>query len=363
MANKKNKGNRIFGITSRVLMLIVAGCLILSYGAVYVNPAKAWGFSLLGLMFVPFSVANLILLLWAVKRRSGSFVIPLLALLPSLFFLGRYVQVGSDETPTASDPTLKVVSYNVGRFALYDDTKGIAGRAQCADSIFTFLKEQDADIICLQEFRINNVAKVRSELNKMMKGYRSEFYLFPNADGSAFGNVTLSRIPVRGKGKIKFEESANLAIYTDYEAHGRRFRVYNCHFESYNISLPGITRGILHADKDIISQTGIKVRRSITRRPKQVDQVFSDIENCPIESFVCGDFNDNPMSYSYYRLTRGRKDSFREAGQGFGSTFARLWPMLRIDYILLPDRFRAITHETPRLDFSDHYPVVSVIEL
>ena len=363
MANKKKKGNRIFGITSRVLMLIVAGCLILSYGTVFVNPAKAWTLSLLGLMFVPFSIANLLLLLWAIKRRSGSFVIPLLALLPSFFFLGRYVQIGSDDIQAASDPTLKVVSYNVGRFALYDDTKGIAGRSQCADSIFTFLKEQDADIICLQEFMINDVARVKSYLNRMMKGYRAEFYLFPTADGSAFGNLTLSRLPVSGKGKIKFEESANLAIYTDYEAHGRRFRVYNCHFESYNISLPGLTRGILHADKEFISKTGIKVRRSITRRPKQVDQVFSDIENCPIEAFVCGDFNDNPMSYSYYRLTRGREDSFKEAGKGFGSTFARLWPMLRIDYILLPDRFRAIAHETPRVDFSDHYPVISTIEL
>jgi len=363
MAAKKKKGNRIFGITSRVLMLIVAGCLILSYGSVFVNPAKAWGLSLLGLMFVPFSIANLLLLLWAVKRRSGSFAIPLLALLPSLFFLGRYVQVGSDDKVTASDPTLKVVSYNVGRFTLYDQEYGIPGRRQCADSIFTFLKEQDADIICLQEFRIDNMANVRSYLNSKMKGYKAEFYLFPTADGSAFGNVTLSRVPVRNKGKIKFEESANLAIYTDYEVHDRRFRVYNCHFESYNISLPGITRGLLHADKELISKTGVKVKRSITRRPKQVDKVLSDIENCPVEAFVCGDFNDNPMSYTYYRMTKGRKDSFRETGHGFGATFAHLWPMLRIDYILLPDRFRAVTHETPRINYSDHYPVIATIEL
>ena len=45
MANKRKKkgGVRIFGITSRVLMLIVAGLLVLSYGSMLVNPAKAWG--------------------------------------------------------------------------------------------------------------------------------------------------------------------------------------------------------------------------------------------------------------------------------------------------------------------------------
>ena len=364
MAKKKKKtGSKIFGITSRVLMLIVAGLLILSYASTLVNPAKAWGFSLIGLMFVPLSVVNLILLLWAVKRLSRSFVIPLLALLPSLFFLGRYVQLSSDEVAPAQDPTIKIMSYNVGRFALRDEKAGITSRAQCADSIFALIRKETPDIVCLQEFRISDLTQVRSYLNRQLKGYKAAFYLFPTSNGSAFGNVTLSRIPVKGKGKIKFNESANLAIYTDYELHGRMFRVYNCHFESYNVSLPGILRGFLRADKGVMSETGSKMKRSITRRPQQVDKVFSDIENCPVEAFVCGDFNDNPMSYSYFRMTRNRKDSFREVGHGFGATFAHMWPLLRIDYLLLPERFRALTHETPRVRFSDHYPVISTVEL
>ena len=363
MAKKKKKTTTIFGITSRVLMLIVAGLLVVSYCSMLVNPARAWVLSLLGLMFVPLSVVNLFLLLWALKRLSRSFVIPLLALLPSLFFIGRYVQTSPNEVAPVVDPTLKVISYNVGRFALHDRTAGVSDRRECADSIFAFIRSQDPDIVCLQEFRISDINQVRNYLRRQMKGYKADFYLFPMSSGAAFGNVTLSRIPVKDKGKIKFEESANLAIYTDYELHGRRFRVYNCHFESYNISLPGIIRGLLHADKTVVTDTGSKMKRSITRRPKQVDRVFSDIEKCPVESFVCGDFNDNPMSYSYFRMTRGRKDSFREAGQGFGATFARLWPMLRIDYILFPDRFRALDHQTPRLKFSDHYPVITIVEL
>lgn len=360
---KKKKNNRFFGITSRVLMLIVAGLLVVSYGSVFINPAKAWGLSLLGLLFVPLSIVNMILLLWALKRLSRSFVIPLLALVPSFFFIGRYVQLSSDEITASGDPTLKVMTYNVGRFALHDETSGVHNSSQCADSIFAFIRAQKPDIVCLQEFRTSDVNKVRSYLNTQMKGYKAEFYLFPTVGGSAFGNVTLSRIPVVGKGKIKFEESANLAIYTDYHLQGRSFRVYNCHFESYNISLPGIIRGFLRADKAVMSETGIKMKRSIIRRPKQVDMVFSDIESCPVESFVCGDFNDNPVSYSYFRMTRGRKDSFREAGYGFGATFARLWPLLRIDYLLIPDRFDAIEHHTPRLKFSDHYPVITTVEL
>ena len=105
------------------------------------------------------------------------------------------------------------------------------------------------------------------------------------------------------------------------------------------------------------------MKRSITRRPKQVDKVFEDIENCPVESFVCGDFNDNPMSYTYFRMTRGRKDAFVEAGEGFGATYSLLWPMLRIDYVLFPDIYKAISHYIPKVPYSDHYPVVTEIQL
>ena len=85
--------NRFFGLTSRVLMVIVAGLLILSYASIVVNPAKIWLISLVGIFFIPLSILNLILLLWALKRRSRSFLIPLLALLPAFFFVGRYVQI------------------------------------------------------------------------------------------------------------------------------------------------------------------------------------------------------------------------------------------------------------------------------
>ena len=357
---------KIFGITSRLLMLIVAGLLILSYLSILINPARVWLISLVGLLFVPLSLLNAFLLLWAVKRLSKSFVIPLLALLPAFFFVGRYVRIDTEEERSermaAEGERLKIVSYNVGRFALEDKAAGIDSRAECVDSVFSFLKSQDADIICLQEVRVPDADKVKSYVNRYMKGYNAEYYMFPSSSG-AFGNITLSRIPVKGKGKIKFDESANLAIYSDYQYAGEQFRIYNCHFESYNVSVSGLLRGLVQRDSLLIYSTGDKMKRSITRRPKQVDKVFEHIEECPIETFVCGDFNDNPMSYTYYRMTRGRKDTFKVAGNGFGASFASMWPMLRIDYILCPKKYAPVTHSTPRIPYSDHYPVVSQIAL
>ena len=361
MAKKKY---RIFGITSRFLMLIVAALLALSYLSIVINPAKLWPVSLSGIFYVPLMTVNLLLLLWAFKRRSRSFVIPLLALIPSFFFIGRYVQLGGESVeadPETSD-VVKIVSWNVGRFALHDSKAGISGTEQCVDSIFSFIRSQNPDIICLQEFSIGSKEEVRKYLKQRFEGYNVDYYLFPEK-GRSFGNLTLSRLPVEGKGRIRFEESANLAIYTDHLFGERRFRVYNCHFESYNISLTGLVKAVAMRDSTMMAQTGTKVKRSITRRPKQVDQVFDDIENCPLDAFVCGDFNDNPMSYTYYRMTRGRKDAFIEAGKGFGATYSLMWPMLRIDYILFPENGSALSHDIPKLPYSDHYPVITEIEL
>ena len=355
--------NRFFGLTNRVLLLAAASLLALSYLSMVVNPAKFWLISLAGLFFVPFIILNLFLLIWAFVRRSKAFMIPLLALIPAVFFVGRYAHIKGDDYPeTAADNVLKVVSWNVGRFALQAEDSGAGSYEECVDSVFEFIKKEDPDIVCLQEFSTRNSRQVRQQLKKLMKGYSAEYYIYTGS-GRSFGNVTLSKLPVKNRGVIKFDGSTNLAIFTDYESGGRQFRVYNCHFESYNISFSGIVRALLEKDKDVVTETGVKMKRSITRRPKQVDQVFNDIEDCPVEAFVCGDFNDNPMSYTYYRMMHDRQDTFVQAGDGFGATYARLWPLLRIDYILCPKSMTVLSHETPQVDFSDHYPVITQIAL
>ena len=80
---KTRKKNRLFhwikGISYSFVALTFALLQMLSYLSAVVNPAKVWLISLVGIFFVPLSIVNLLLLLWAVKRRSKSFLIPLLA--------------------------------------------------------------------------------------------------------------------------------------------------------------------------------------------------------------------------------------------------------------------------------------------
>lgn len=353
------------GVSARIVMSMLAGLQILSFLSVVTNPAKVWILAIFGLLFLPLFVINLLLFLWALKRRSRSFIIPLAALLPSVFFIGGYFQMpssGRPVEPVEGDETVKVVSYNVGRFLQAHGRDFPEGRRACADSISRFLMGQDADIICLQEFYTTDIGRVRQYLSGWLKGYRAEYYFYRSRYGY-YGNVTFSRMRARDKGVIHFDNSANLAIYTDYKAGGESFRVYNCHFESYNISMTGLLRSIRRRDGGMLRETETKVRRGLAQRPRQVSQVLNHIAGSPVAAFVCGDFNDTPMSYTYYRLSKGRGDTFRKAGEWFGATFSFLWPLLRIDYVLYPDNFRALSHRTPHKPYSDHYPVVTEISL
>ena len=242
------------------------------------------------------------------------------------------------------------------------DGSGKSLRGECEDSVYSFLKGTGADIICLQEYYADDVETLRSRLSSRFNGYDFDFYVYTGRSG-CFGNVILSRFPILGQGVIKFEHSSNLALYTDIRAYGREFRLYNCHFESYNISFPGIVKGLIGRKDGILKETERKMRHSLSLRPRQVDKVLEHISGCRSGTILCGDFNDNPMSYTYQRLIRGHRDTFCEAGKGFGATYSVLWPVLRIDYVFIPKEFRALTHASPRMGLSDHYPVISEIDV
>lgn len=346
------------GITSRTLMTIAALLLSQSYISVFINPVRLWWANLFGLLFIPLAFLNLFLLVWALFRRSMTFMIPLVALVPAWFIAGLYYQKG-EVLPPPSDNDVKIVSYNVGRFGA---SKEKMAPEQCADSVVALLKGEKADIICLQEFYLDDISNVNKWLSGRFKGYYVDYYVYPLPDG-CFGNVILSRYKFKEKGKIEFDNSANLAIYGDCTINGQDLRIYNCHFQSYNLSLPHLVKSVRKDYREAMKYTEEKMKFSVPVRARQVDTVLRHIEDCPLEAVVTGDFNDTPLSYTYRRMSKGRNDSFCKAGHGFGATFYALKPLLRIDYVLGPERFDVVDHEVVNKRFSDHYPVMAKIRI
>lgn len=354
MATLKKKRGWFSRLTFGSVSLALAGLLLLSYASLLVNPARAWFFTIFGLLFFPLLITTALFFLWALLRRSRMAFLLALMLLPALLLFGRYYQFRGpdpDETPA---PSLKVVSYNVGRFIHADADIPLLA---LADSVATYLRGQDADVICLQEFYLPLSQEIAPWLRRHFPGYQAEYYALTGKNGR-FGNVTLSRLPIVSKGKLTFDKSTNMAFYTDIRLRKSTLRFYNCHFESYNISIPALLKRI-GKEEDVMEDTGRRMRRSITQRPQQVETVMRDIDACPVRSMVLGDFNDTPVSYTYQRLRRGHSDAFVKAGKGFGATYRLLLPLLRIDYMLYPKDLEAVSYETGPVRYSDHYPVIA----
>ena len=337
------------------LLVLVVGCaLIVSYFSLLVNPSKIWFVTLFGILYPLLLILGLILLLAGLFRRARITTFLLLSLLPSVFLFGRFVQFKGAE---GEEGPLKLVSYNVGLFANGEDTRDAPSRLALADTVAAFLRKTDADIICLQEFYLPHAVDMEGYLETRFPGYHAEYYVHTGKQGHA-GNVTLSRYKILYKGKIDFEKSTNMALYTDILLDTTVLRLYNCHFESYNISPEGVLRS-LGGDDEIVETTGRKMRRSIMQRPEQVDAVVRSMGESPVRSLALGDFNDTPLSYTYQRLKAGRKDSFVEAGKGMGATYTKFRPFLRIDYILYPRDLEAASYAVGKVRYSDHYPIIA----
>jgi len=344
----KEKRHWLSSLSFGTVATVLSTLLVLSYLSVVVDPAKAWFFTLFGLLYPLVLPLSLILFVWALLRRSHTRLMLAVALLPSVFFAGRYLQLkGPEDLPDAS---LKVLSYNVGLFA--HGPEG-ADRLTLADEVARYVRTQDADLVCLQEFFLPSSVNMDTWFRTHFPGYTPAYYVLTGKNGH-FGNVTLSRRPLLNKGKIDFEKSTNLALWTDVRLDSATVRIYNCHFESYNISLSKLV-----GQDGAMEETERKMRRSITERPRQVAEVLHGVDNAPVRSVVLGDFNDTPLSYTYFRLLRGRRDTFQRAGKGFGATYRALWPLLRLDYILYPKDLEAVSYTVDQVKYSDHYPVIA----
>jgi len=72
-----------------------------------------------------------------------------------------------------------------------------------------------------------------------------------------------------------------------------------------------------------------------------------------------GDFNTTQFSFTYQLLKGSKKDTFIERGFGFGATYVRRGYPFRIDYILVDEDIKVISHKNFDLKYSDHEPILS----
>ena len=351
------KRKRTFGgVVFTLLATVAAVALLIAYLALFLNPVEHPVVMFFGLYYIPILLINVLLLLVAIFRHPRALLILLVAILPTLLLADRFVKFGREENEQKGQ-AVKVLTYNLGK---YDAGGRKISAEEAIPGIKRVLSEQDADIVCLQEFALRDT----TAFAECLPAYPyMAWRLFKG--NKFFGNATLSKYPIVSKETLTFPKSCNLVLITDIDVAGRPVRIYNCHLESYSISFTTLVQRLFHKETftDEVVQVHERLREATKRRTEQVEALLQSEEQSRIPAFLCGDFNDSPLSYTYQQLIRTKKDSFVEAGSGMGSSYSLLWPMLRIDYILLPQEFSAGEHETLRVPWSDHYPVVTNIYL
>lgn len=338
-----------------VVTTIFAAALLLSYLSVWIDPAFFPIPYYFGLYFVPLFFVNLVFLLIGLFKMKNYLVISLIALLPSILFAERFFKVGKEEKSIYGDE-VKVMSWNVGRFR--SAAKGM-NQAEAYAKVCEFLQRESPDVLCLQECMVTDTAAVR-QIAKFLP-YNSHY--FYREGGRYCGNVTFSRYPVVESGAITFAKSANLCVWNDLRVNDATVRVYNCHLQSNGFSFTEIIKKMTKKGQftDEVKTVHEHLLKTALQRSEQVGTISDNIKACQIPTLVCGDFNDTPMSYTYQHLSRNHKDSFIEGGTGFSATYSALWPLLRIDYILIPESNVADRTTISRVPFSDHYPVSTLI--
>lgn len=354
---RHNKGGHLTlgRLFMRILVCIPAVAIVISYISIFINPQKFWVPMFFGLYFVPIFIVNFCMLILLAFKRKAFLLVPLVALLPSLVFADRFVKIGSEEQ-TINGPCLKILTYNVGR---YSAGKGMT-MEESINGIRKFLENEQPDVVCLQEFLIAD----SSGMYKILPDFPyHSCHLFKGTN--YFGNVTLSKYPIVSTDKITFSKSTNLCVVSDIRVEDEVVRVYNCHLESYALSFLSLVKRLFDKDefKGEFLEMHEHIREATIRRADQVAVIMDNIAGSEHPSIICGDFNDTPVSYAYHQLQKRKTDSFVASGKGFGSTYSLLWPILRIDYILLPSQFGCSMHEVTRIRHSDHYPVTANVFL
>lgn len=277
------------------------------------------------------------------------------------------------KTSDANEHAFKVTSFNVRVFDLYMWTQ----EKETRNKIFDFLNEEQADIVCLQEFYQADTIDMGYEFKTLdtivtfleAKNYHVE-YTYHKKGIHHWGIITFSKFPIVGKGVVDFKaKSQNICIYTDLLIQDSIVRVYNAHLASIKLdkrdykTIQGINQNEYSENfsKELLMVE--KIKYGFETRAGQADSIHKHIESSPYPSILCGDFNDTPNSYAYNTIKGSLDDAFMRSGMGMGRTYIGDFPSFRIDYILHSPEFNNHDFTTHNEELSDHHPISTVLSL
>lgn len=357
-----------------VLNCITAVVYLLACLAPQLNPMQWWPISLLGLGFI-FIFVTLIafIFFWLVFKPVYVFISLVTIFIGyksiALFF-GFHKPEKFDYSK--SNNVIRVAHWNVARFTEWkrNNNRGSQTRLKMMD----LLKEQNADVLCLQEFFTSQDSTYYDNLNHVMKemGYPYFYYSWDN-DGYLqwVGQIIFSRLPFIDSGMIRFPRPTmpEALIHVDLLHNNDTIRIYTTHLQSVRFQKQDFDRieKIKNTEDSLVENSRSifgKLKRGIIFRARQAEVVREMISQSPYPFILTGDFNDVPNSYAYATVKDDDlQDIFLEKGFGIGRTYLHISPTLRIDYMFATKDFQVKQFNRVVKDLSDHYMMVADFQL
>lgn len=321
---------------------VLAVLFLISLLLPYVKPSIFPLLSILSLFSPLIIIINILFIFFWITKLKKEFLLSFIVLAIGYGTVVKFVNF-SNNTQYISENSLSVISYNVRLFNLY---KWI-DRVGVDEEIYSFLQDENTDIICLQEYKKNNL---------QLSSYNYS-YEFLRGKNSNYGQAIFSKFPIINKGSIDLESNSNSAIFSDIIIRNDTIRIYNIHLQSFTFD-KNIQLSDINSKNNIIVGS---VSNTFIDQQNQVEILQKHIEKCPYKLILSGDFNNTAFSYTYNKLKDNLNDSFIKKGNGLGITYNYNFIPMRIDYILLSKDFRVNKFKTYKINLSDHEPIFSEI--
>jgi endonuclease/exonuclease/phosphatase family metal-dependent hydrolase len=300
-------------------------------------------------LFMPlFFVFNaLFFFYWGVQFKKRM-ILSGLVLLMGITFINKFYKFSAKDFPE-SEKDFTVMSYNVRLLNVF---KWI-DRDDVPSQIVSFINDKNPDIVCIQEYSTS------ADIDLKVYPYK---YILMAGDQIKTGQAIFSKFPIINEGNIVFPNSNNNVIFADIKKGKETIRVYNMHLQSIKIS-PDVTE--INDDINAINQSKSqklfnRISKAFKQQQQQAELFKEHKKDCQYPLIICGDMNNSAFSYVYRNIKGKLRDSFEEAGKGFGATYKFRYYPARIDYIFADEKMKVKKFESfSNFENSDHYPIMA----
>lgn len=339
--------NKVMFFFNIVLTILTFIAYVLPFLAPKVFPFL----SVLTLILPFFLILNsLFFLFWLIQFKKRMFLSGLV-LLMGITFINKFYKFSEKDLPE-SESDFIVMSYNVRLFNLFDwMSKDVTPEIQ------TFINDKNPDIICIQEFS--------TAANIDLKVYPHR-YIFMQGNKIKTGQAIFSKFPIIDEGNLVFPDSNNNVIFADIKKGKDIIRVYNMQLQSIKISpdVNEISENIDGINQQKSQMVINRISVAFKKQQQQAEIIKNHKKDCEYPIIICGDMNNSAFSYVYRNIKGNLKDTFEEAGKGFGKTYNFKYYPVRIDYIFADVKMKVKNFQNfPEFENSDHYPLMARLSM